>query len=320
MTGLAIGAAAAGTALLGTAVGFAAGAFTLFDRTIPRQDQLRVDISEMADMDRWEEYKKFIVPNREWLEQQPLDHVTITSHDGLKLSAEYFAADTPSDKLAIINHGYAGCGMRDSTSISVFFHKLGYDCLIVDHRAHGNSEGKYIGFGILDRFDCKSWINYIDTRFGGSKKIVLYGVSMGGSIVLMTSGFSDLSPSVKAIVADCAFTDPYDVFAHILKRDYHLPPFPIMNISNAMCRKKAGYGFRDYSTLEAMKTNKLPTLFFHGKQDTFVPTYMSQLNYEACRSEKEIVLVENAAHAASYYEDPPAYEDKIRRFLEKHVN
>lgn len=149
--------------------------------------------------------------------------------------------------------------MRDSTSISVFFHKLGYDCLIVDHRSHGNSEGKYIGFGILDRFDCKSWINYVDTRFNGSKKIVLFGVSMGGSIVLMTSGFTDLSASVKAVVADCAFTTPYDVFAHILKRDYHLPPFPVMNISEALCRKKAGYGFRDYSTLDAMKVTKLPT-------------------------------------------------------------
>ena len=57
MSGFAIGAAVAGTALLGTAAGFTAGAFTLFNRVIPRQDQLRVDISEMADMDRWEEYK-----------------------------------------------------------------------------------------------------------------------------------------------------------------------------------------------------------------------------------------------------------------------
>ena len=320
MSVFAIGAAAAGTAVLGVAAGFTAGAFTLFNRTIPRQDQLRVDLSEMADMDRWEEYKKFIVPNREWLEKQPLEHVTITSYDGLKLHAEYFSADTPSDKLAIINHGYTGCGMRDSTSISVFFHRIGYDCLIVDHRAHGNSEGKYIGFGILDRFDCRSWINYVDTRFSGSKKIVLYGVSMGGSIVLMTSGFPDLSGSVKAVVADCAFTTPYDVFAHILKRDYHLPPFPVMTISEALCRKKAGYGFRDYSTLEAMKSNKLPTLFFHGMQDNFVPTFMTRQNYETCHSEKEIMLVENAAHAASYYEDPPVYEERIRTFLEKHIH
>lgn len=140
MSGFAIGAAVAGTAVLGAAAGFTAGAFTLFNRTIPRQDQLRVDSSEMADMDRWEEYKKFIVPNREWLEKQPLEHVVMTSRDGLRLCAEYFPAGEPSDRLAIINHGYTGCGMRDSNSISVFFHKLGYDCLIVDHRAHGNSE------------------------------------------------------------------------------------------------------------------------------------------------------------------------------------
>ena len=98
MSGLAIGAAVTGTALVGIAAGFTAGTYTLFNRTIPRQDQLRVDISEMADMDKWEEYKKFIVPNREWLEKQPLEHVTITSYDGLTLCAEYFPADTPSER------------------------------------------------------------------------------------------------------------------------------------------------------------------------------------------------------------------------------
>ena len=319
MSGLIIGAAAAGTAVLGAAAGFTAGAFTLFNRTIPRQDQLRVDIGEMADMDKWEEYKKFIVPNREWLEKQPLEDVEITSYDGLKLRAKYFPAEGETHKLAIVNHGYTGCGMRDSTSISVFFHRMGYDCLIVDHRAHGESEGKYIGFGILDRFDCKSWINYVDTRFNKSRDIVLYGTSMGGAIVLMTSGFSDLSESVKAVVADCAFTTPYDVFAHILKRDYHLPTFPVMNISNALCKKKAGYGFRDYSTLDAMKTVKVPILFIHGKEDKFVPTYMSVQNYDACVSEKELMLVDNAAHAASYYENPKAYEDRISEFLDKYI-
>ena len=31
--------------------------------------------------------------------------------------------------------------------------KMGFDMLIVDHRAHNESEGDYAGFGILDRFD-----------------------------------------------------------------------------------------------------------------------------------------------------------------------
>lgn len=273
MRKLLIGAAAlAGS----TAAVCTAGAMTLFERVIPRQDELRVDISEMADMKKWDEYKKFITPNREWLTAQDLEHIVIMSRDGLKLHGDYFPADKKTEKLVICNHGYTGCGLRDCSSIAVYFHKLGYDCLLVDHRAHGKSEGDYIGFGILDRFDCQSWINYIDKRFDKKKKIVLYGVSMGASTVLMASALPGLSESVKAIIADCAFTSPYDVFSHILKRDYHLPAFPVMNINDALCRKKAGYGFRDYSTLEAVRQTSLPILFIHGTEDDFVPTWMSK--------------------------------------------
>ena len=128
-----------------------------------------------------------------------------------------------------------------------------------------------------------------------------------------------MSDSVKAIVADCAFTSPYDVFSHIRKRDYHLNPFPIMNINDSMCRKKAGYGFSDYSTLDAVKTTKLPILFIHGKEDNFVPTWMSEKNYQVCTSPKEIYLVENAGHGAAYYENPEVCQEKIRSFLENYI-
>lgn len=304
----------------GVSAACAAGAYTLFNRTIPRQDTLRVNLSEMADMKKWEEYKKFITPNREWLTAQELEHVTIRSRDGLTLHADYFPADVPSSRLVICNHGYTGCGVRDCSSIAVFFHKLGYDCLLVDHRAHGKSEGDYIGFGILDRFDCQSWINYVDARFEQQKEILLYGVSMGAATVLMTAALPGLPDRVKAVIADCAFTSPYDVFTHILKRDYHLPPFPIMNISETICRSKAGYGFRDASTLDAVRSTDLPILFIHGTEDTFVPVWMTRENYALCRSPKELLLVEHAAHGASYYEDPALYEETVKAFLAAHTD
>lgn len=312
-----IGAAALGTAALGTAC--TVGAVTLFNRVIPRQDVLRVDLDEMADMAKWEEYKKVIAPNKEWLLAQELKHITIKSRDGLTLHGDFLPSEVQSDKLAICGHGYTGCGLKDCASIAVFFHRMGYNCLIVDHRAHGKSEGDYVGFGILDRFDMKAWVDFMECRFNGNVRIVLYGVSMGATIAIMTAGISSLSPCVKAVVADCAFTSPYDVFAHILKRDYHMPPFPIMNINDMLCRKKAGYGFRDYSTLDAVKSTGIPMLFIHGRDDNFVPLYMSEHNYEACRSPKDIFIVDNAAHAASYYESKEAYEAKVKNFLEKYV-
>lgn len=305
----------AGAAVAAGAVGATAGAVTLFNRVIPRQNEIKVDISEMADMEKWEEYKKIIHPNKEWLMQRKMEHITIKSKDGLTLHGDYVTADSPSDKLAITFHGYTGSGLSDCASISTYFLKQGYDCLIVDNRAHGKSEGDYIGFGILDRYDCLSWIRYAENHFGNDKKIVLYGVSMGAATVLMASGFLQFPESVKAIIADCAFTSPFDVFAHILKRDYHLPPFPIMNITDNMCRQKAGYGFSEYSTLTAMKSARCPILFIHGMEDNFVPTWMTRKNFEACNSPKELLLVPNAGHAASYYENVSLYEDAVTNFL-----
>ena len=42
----------------------------------------------------------------------------------------------------------------------------GYQMLLVDERAHGDSEGTYIGFGCLDREDALLWITYAVKRFG----------------------------------------------------------------------------------------------------------------------------------------------------------
>ncbi len=310
----------AGGVVSACAIGSVIGAKTLFERVIPRQDELKVDLNEMADMAQWEEYKKIIRPNKEWLLARDYEHVTIKSRDNLTLHGDYFAADEESDTILIASHGYTSCGLSDCSSISSYFLKKGTDCLIIDNRSHGKSEGEYIGFGILDRYDLFGWIKYVNERFEGKKKIILYGVSMGGATVLMTTGFRECSEyNVKAVIADCAFTSPYDVFSHILKRDYHMPEFPVMNINDVMCRKKAGYGFKDYSTLTAVAETDIPILFIHGKNDDFVPVWMSEKNYEVCNSPKELLLVDNAAHAASYYESHELYENKVTEFIEKYV-
>ena len=307
-----------GLAAAGTAASFI-GAKTLFDRVIPRQDGVKVDLDEMADMQQWEEYKKIIHPRKEWLLQQPLEHIELTARDGIRLCGYYLPAETQSDRLVIGLHGYTSEGLGSFAAHAHFFHEQGFDVLILDLRAHGQSEGEYIGFGVLDRYDCLDWINYVEERFGGKKRILLHGTSMGATTALMTLGFDNLTDNVKGVISDCAFTSPYDVFAHILKRDYHLPPFPVMNINNVMCRKKAGYGFNDYSTLTALRKTDRPVLIIHGASDNFVPLRMSRENAEACAAPHEFVIVPNAGHGASYYENTGLYEEEELRFIENYI-
>lgn len=290
----------------------------LFKKIIPRQDGVKVDMKEMADADKWDEYKKGIAPRKEYLMSYLSEHITVKAKDGITLHGDYFPVEG-SNKIAVCFHGYTSANMANA-SFASFLHKQGISCLLVDNRAHGQSEGKYIGFGVLDRFDCISWLNYVNERFGEDTQIILYGVSMGGSTILMAAGLPDFPKNVKGIIADCAFTSPYDVFSHVMKRDYKIPEFPVMNINDKLCKKRAGYGFKECSTLKTLINTDCPVLFIHGKDDNFVPVWMSEKNYEICGSDKMLILVPNAGHGASYYENTELYETAAKEFLNKHLN
>lgn len=315
-TGVIVGAAIGGAALLGAGASVF-GAVKLFNSVIPRQQEVRVKMKEVGNDEAWQGYRQMIASAKEWLLAQPLESVSIQARDGIRLKARYLASATPGKRVLLALHGYTSTGLGNFCTMAKFYQDMGFDCLIVDHRAHGESEGDYVGFGVLDRFDCMAWIRYIMERFGGDVQILLHGVSMGASTALMTLGFPDLPDAVKGVVADCGFTSPYDVFAHVIKRDYHMSPFPMMTISDALCQKKAGYRCKDYSTLTALEHNDRPVLFIHGEEDTFVPTWMTEQNYAACKAPKEKLIIKNAGHAAAYYENHEAYEAAVTAFVNR---
>lgn len=308
-------------AILGIIIVFELALAVYFFRlTILRKDKPMVSKDEMGDSNKWVGYKAIMDNARTWLNGKGFEDVEIQSKDGLKLHGYYIQNDNQSDKLVICIHGYTSKGMSECPAFAKAYYDMGYSALIIDNRAHGKSEGKYVGFGILDRYDLLEWIKYSINRFGENIQIVLHGDSMGASTILMTTGFKDLPKNVKVAVADCGFTSPEEVFSHVLKRDYHIPKFPLMNITNLFCKKFAGYGFSEYTTLDAMKTTKTPTLFVSGKKDTFVPTNMTLENYNECSAPKEIFWVDEAGHAASFFEDNKLFLDKLKKFLSKYVD
>lgn len=301
-----------------TTLGAGIGASMLFSGTIPRQDGGRDDLlKRFADAEKLKEYMKKIDPVREWIDAQTMEDLYITSRDGLRLHALYLPAAEPSDKLIIIHHGFTSKA-RDIAIHAKFFHELDYEVMLLDLRAHGESEGDYVGFGILDRFDTLAWVKFARERFGEGVSIVLHGTSMGASTTLMSLGLPEIQENVSAAIADCGFTSPAEVFASVIKIGYHIPtPEPIIKEASKRCLAEAGYAFDEYSTIEALKENQVPVLFIHGSGDNFVPTYMSEENYEACSSQKKLLIVEGAWHGASVFEDEELYEQTEKEFLEE---
>lgn len=283
-----------------------------YRRTMTRNNAKTERTIKMAGTD-WNQHMDFIQRRKEFMLTQPHEDKWIQSEDGLKLHATWFPQDTQK-KVVICFHGYTSQSMKDYIGLSGYYLKRGYSMLLVDERAHGESEGKHIGFGCLDRKDALLWIKWTVETLGEDVQILLHGTSMGGATVLMTSGL-DLPKQVKGIISDCAFTSPKAVFTHVLRKMIHLPSFPIMQISDLMNRRFAGYGLDECNAAREVQKAKVPILFIHGSGDTFVPCYMCDEIYENCASEKQKLIIEGAAHAESYYKDTEAYENALNKFI-----
>jgi pimeloyl-ACP methyl ester carboxylesterase len=290
--------------------------YTLY-RVAVRRDAVKTH--DDFDYDVKGDIKQHIDKFREgqaWFHGQNYETVYIRSYDGLKL-AGYVLPCENAVRTVICFHGYRGTGSKDFGCITRFYHENGCNLLLIDQRGHGKSEGDYICYGIKERYDCVKWAAYIHDLYGAALPVYLDGLSMGCSTVLMACGL-ELATNVRGVIADCGFTSPWDIFTHLIRRRYHLPVFPFLQITDHICRRRAGFGFRDVSTLDIMKQMKLPVLFVHGGNDNFVPTEMSRLNHEACVSEKYIEIIEGAGHGLSYLTATEHCQKVILDFFRKY--
>ena len=247
------------------------------------------------------------------LENSALERVEITSFAGTKLVGHCHNCENPK-RIIVAVHGWRSTWARDFGTASASWFKNDCCVLFVEQRAQGNSEGDYIGFGLLERYDCLEWIKWVNGRTESKLPIYLCGVSMGATTVLMASAL-DLPENVKGIVSDCAFTSPLAIWKHIAKKNLHVPYGKIFcSVTSALCKQKINYRPDDYSTLEAMKVCKLPVLFVNGTEDSFVPVEMPYENYKACNAPKRLLIVPGADHGMSYCKEKEKYETATKEF------
>lgn len=307
-----------------TAAGITGAGYLAFREVMGRESlmqpltQLMADKQEKADSDA--------LPSRAsdertiWFNQQELTEYEMVNPKNYRLKAFLLPAEKESDVYVFCSHGYRSSGKGEYGVMAKFYHDLGYNVFIIDHQAHGESEGKYIGFGYHESQDALLWLDWMIEKFGKDIKIILQGISMGCATVTMMSGSDKLPENVKFIVADCGYTSAKAEFEYIMKNNIHLPAFPVVDTANVFNKYINGYEFEDANPLESVKNAKVPMLFFHGGNDDFVPTYMVYELYDACGSEnKDMMIIDGARHAESYRRNSEAYEAKVKEFAEKYI-
>ncbi len=248
-----------------------------------------------------------------WWESSSVERWVSEANDGTRLVADYIPHED-SHRYAICVHGYEG-ERSEMRKYGAAFASWGLNVLLPDNRAHGESGGRWIGMGVLESKDLKKWVGEIVKR-DPSAAIFLFGVSLGGSTVMMASGL-DLPDNVRFCVEDCGYTSPWEEFSYKLK-SYHVPPYPLLHLTSWFSKVFAGYSFREYSAPEALSRNSRPFIFIHGKTDTFVPYRMLKENVDAMTKGRKTVLeIEGAGHALSVTKGRKEYFAAIKAYVDE---
>ncbi len=290
--------------------------YTMYCYAFKRNRRREADDFEIPSDAQYTQFKEKIVESVSIAKSFQYEMVGIISYDGLKLSGRYYNFGQ-NGQLVIFFHGYRSSAIRDGNGILSICRDKGYDILVVDQRAHGQSEGRTITFGIKERFDCLSWVDFAIRNFGRDTKIVLMGLSMGAATVMMAS--DKVPQNAKCIIEDCGYSSPRDILGSAIKK-MRLPiwlVYPLLKMSAIIF---GGFNPDSFSAKRALKNAQVPIIMIHGEADRLVPCYMCRECREACSSEVTMVTFGDAGHGMSYYMDNECYINLVCENLKKAFN
>lgn len=248
---------------------------------------------------------------REQFEQISKEEAEVTTLDGLTLRGSFLENFRETKRVVIIVHGYNLSHATSLQFIEMFF-KEGFNVLIVDQRGHGRSQGKYATYGYYEKYDLNEWVKWIIKKIGEDAVIGLHGQSMGAATVLE---YASINKHAKFIIADCPYSDAWQLIKHQFAELNHVPVFPIAFAADFRLRRKARFSLKDVSPINSIKDKDIPVMFVHGSKDNFVPTCMSEEMYKAKQGYKKLLIIDGASHANAYSTNKELYEEEVKSFI-----
>lgn len=249
-------------------------------------------------------YSDHILAAVRYLQDSGAQDLYTRSRDGLSLHAQWLPAENARGTVVLV-HGFHSSVYVDFGLVLELYHDLGFNLLMPDQRCHGQSEGRYVTFGVRESEDIACWLEYHNSRFG-AQPVLLSGLSMGAATVMFMAD-EPLPDNVRYCIADCGFTSPAEIIGEIFTDVTHLPAWTVMWSAELFARVFARFSLWQKRAENTLAHNARPFLFVHGLADDFVPCQMTRRAHAACTGEKYLLLVEGAGHGLSFLQDRERY-------------
>jgi alpha-beta hydrolase superfamily lysophospholipase len=235
--------------------------------------------------------------------------IHLTTNNGLQLEGWWMPAPYSKGTI-ILFHGYGG-GKDGPIPEAEYFHQLGYNTLLMDFRAHGNSEGDVCTVGYKEAEDVMLAYSFVQQK--GEKHILLWGVSMGAAAILRAVPTYHLHPD--KVILECSFATLTDAVKGRM-RAVGLPGTPFSQLLTFWGGIENGFWGYNYNPEDYAQDITMPALVCWGVHDSRVTKQETTSIYRHLGTKnKKLVIFEDCGHQSFCRKEGEKWKQHIRAFL-----
>jgi len=225
----------------------------------------------------------------------PFENIHFSAADGTSLNGWYIP-HSDSDRVLLFFHGNAGNISHRSESIAVF-HRMGLNIFIFDYRGYGHSSGKVNEKGLYQDADA-AWNYLTKTKDIDSRKIILFGRSLGGAIAANLANKN----TPAALIMESTFSSSRDMASSII-------PY----LSNLIIMRY------QFNSKDKIANIQCPVMIMHSSEDEMIPYSHGKKLFNAANQPREFFRMKGS-HNAGFLLSQPDYEVVIESFINTYVN
>jgi len=254
------------------------------------------------------------------------DKVLLTTSDGLNVMA-YEVYESSPKAVVIFLSGIHNPSVTAFYGHSKMLAENGYASVLLEMRAHGESEGEVISLGYKEYLDVQAVVDHIkeDSKYANIP-IVVYGLSMGGATAINAIG---QIPEIDALISMSAYSSWEDAFCDNMVNMGAPKLWGVLQKPFVKLYTTTKFGLNNYNISPKRQIKELgdrPSLLIHSKEDSQIPYLSFQRIMENAPSHVETwvregdshFIVENDKFIKPYKDEE--YAERIIGFLDKHFS
>jgi len=242
----------------------------------------------------------------------PYQDVILKSKSGSDIKGWMYPVDKKAPAVALF-HGVRS-NRKSMLSRAEFLIQAGFNVLLIDLQAHGESSGEFISFGIIESWDVKAAIAYLRKRYPRNR-IGAIGASLGAAACLL----GDKPVEVDALVLEAVYPNIGDAVKNRLEIKLGKIGRVLSPLLTMQFKPRLGISTDSLRPEQAIKGFRGALLMIAGSNDRHTPIDESQRIYRNAHEPKTLWVVKGAAHVDYLKYSGAVYQSRILEFFRQYL-